>query len=32
MGYLGCDFPRGAESNENISPQPTGKAGPRPQF
>ena len=32
MGYLECDFPRVAGSNENISPQPTGKAGPRPQL
>lgn len=32
VGYLECDFPRVAGSNENISPQPTGKAGTRPQF
>lgn len=32
VGYLECDFPRVAGSNENISPQPTGKAGPRPQL
>lgn len=31
VGYLGCDFPRVAGSNEHISPQLPGKAGPRPQ-